>query len=503
MKRNKFYSTMYTAIINTLNSFISIILGLIFSRLLLVNYGSDINGLISSITQFVSFFTILEGGFTTAAIVSIYKPLQDKSYEEVNDILYTAKVKYLKIGFMISVLVLLLGSIYLLFIDIDLPYIYCFILIVICLLQTFLSIAIESKYNILFFGANKEYIITILKLFARLIGWVLSIIFIVKKFNIIYVYATYLVTSVLNIVLIKHYEKKSYTFINYKGKYIPEKIKGTNDLMIQKIANTIFNSTDIFLISIILNFALASVYSVYNLIYKSIVQILKSFLSAPFNSLGQLLNHKDRNLEGIKNISNIYNTVSLVATTMILTITAVCTLPFVKLYTSGVTDINYIDSLLVYLFFSNAFFQLINQSYASVINASGLFKYQNKVCIIAAILNIVLSIILGIITGIYGILLGSLVSYMLIAFYNIYVCNKKILNISIQKDVILIFLNYIFALILICFGIRFVIFSNTYLGFIIYAMIIFIIICLIIGVYNIIINYKNCFASLKYIKEKR
>lgn len=498
MKKNKFISTAYTAIINTINSAISVILGLIFSKLLLLNYGSEMNGFISSITQFVSFFTILEGGFTTAAIVSIYQPLLNKKYDEVNDILYTAKVKYLRIGTIISILVLLLGSIYLLFIEIQLPYLHSFILIIICLLQTFLSISIESKYNILFSGDNKEYIITFLKLIARLIGWIISIVFIILKFNIILVYSTYLITSILNIVLIRKKEQKDYTFVKYNGKNVPEKIKGTNDLMLQKIANTVFNSTDIILISIIINFAMASVYSVYNLIYRSITQITRSFVASPFNSLGQLLNSSDKNHKKIIEISTIYDQFCVTVVTIILTITAICTIPFIKLYIDGVVDINYIDSYLVLLFFSNSFFQLNNQSSSSIINAAGNFKYQNKICVLSAIINIVLSIILAKYIGIYGILLGSLVSYVIIMIYNVIICSKKILNIGSTKKIIIIILNYIFSLLIILNFIKFYTVSNNYFMLILQAGLISLLIICIVCLFNFIINYKDFKSLLKY-----
>lgn len=502
MKKNKFYSTMYTAIVNMINSSVSIILGLVFSKLILLNYGSEVNGFVATIIQFVSFFSVLEGGLTTAAIVSIYRPLLDKSYKEANDILYTAKIKYLKIGFWIVGCVLILGVVYLLNINISLSFMTCLILIIICVFQTFCSIALESKYNIVLFGTNMEYMSTLLKLVARLIGWIFSIIFILKGYNIILVYSTYIITSVLNIVLIRQYERKLYKEINYKGKYSPDKINGTNDLMFQKIASTIFNSTDMFLISIILNFSVASVYNVYNLIYRSITQILRSVFQAPFNSLGQLLNAKSRNLNEIRKLSTYYNTLVLYLTTFILIVAALCTLPFVRLFTIGIVDINYISIPLVYLFFSTTYFQLINQSYASIINASGLFKLQNKICMISAITNIILSIILGNIYGVSGILLGTVIPYVSIMLYNIYICNRKILNTGILKNLIIIFLNYFISIAIIYFGIRIIKFNGGYTMLVFYALIISVLAFIIVLIFNFIFDRKNLISTVKYINSR-
>lgn len=56
-----------------------IISGLILPRLLISTFGSEINGLVSSITQFLSFITLFEGGVGAAVLAELYLPIEKKT----------------------------------------------------------------------------------------------------------------------------------------------------------------------------------------------------------------------------------------------------------------------------------------------------------------------------------------------------------------------------------------------------------------------------------------
>ena len=84
----KIKATIFTMIAALANSVLVTVFNLIYSNYLLQIYGSEINGLISTLSQFVSLFLIVEGGFMTAAVVATYKPIVDKDYNKLNNILY-------------------------------------------------------------------------------------------------------------------------------------------------------------------------------------------------------------------------------------------------------------------------------------------------------------------------------------------------------------------------------------------------------------------------------
>ena len=89
-------SSMYNLIAAMLLQIITLIIGIVLPRVMLLSFGSEINGLVSSIKQFISYITLVEAGLAGACIYSLYKPLADNNYVEINKILSGTKRFYNK-----------------------------------------------------------------------------------------------------------------------------------------------------------------------------------------------------------------------------------------------------------------------------------------------------------------------------------------------------------------------------------------------------------------------
>ncbi|MCC8050514.1 MAG: hypothetical protein LIP10_07645 [Clostridiales bacterium] len=61
-----------------LQQIVSLISGLILPRLILETYGSSANGTVSSITQFISIMSLIQGGVTSCSRVAFYEPVSKK-----------------------------------------------------------------------------------------------------------------------------------------------------------------------------------------------------------------------------------------------------------------------------------------------------------------------------------------------------------------------------------------------------------------------------------------
>ena len=106
-----FYSTIVTAIYQ----FIIMISGFIVPRVMLVAYGSELNGLVSSINQFISYFSLVEAGLAAAIVYSLYEPLATRNVNKINRILSAAKKYYYQCGYIFTFLVIVLAATYPLF----------------------------------------------------------------------------------------------------------------------------------------------------------------------------------------------------------------------------------------------------------------------------------------------------------------------------------------------------------------------------------------------------
>ena len=103
-------------------------------------------------------------------------------------------------------------------------------------------------------------------------------------------------------------------------------------------------------------------------------------------------------------------------------------LPFFKLYTAGVTDTNYIDSVLPWLF--TAFYLLNNarESSGMTISFAGHFKQTAGRALFETVINLTVSILAVWKFGIYGVLIGTIAALLYRSNDMIIYANRKILN---------------------------------------------------------------------------
>lgn len=494
---SKTRATFFTMLINILQSGFAMVFSLVYTNLLIERYGSEVNGLISTIIQFVSLFSIIEGGFTTVAVVATYKPIVTRDYVKLNNVLYTTKIIFYRIGLIIVVAVTILGAIYLKIIDSPLSYSQSLILLLISTLTTATSMFGLLKYTVFLNGNNQEYIITFFALIARTITWIFSIVLILTNQDIILVFSMTLANVLVNLIIIRIYEKYKYPYVKYEGDFDNSLLKGTKDLLAQKIANTIFTSTDLILISAYISLAAASVFNIYNQIFRAIFNLLSSVIQGPFNSFGQIASEK--NTEKLNKVFKVYQIFTTITSTTLFTITSCTILSFIRLFSRNISDYNYIYSSLVLLFLGQYFTQAINRPFGIILNATGNFSAQNKQCIIGAIIKIIISYIFIPLLGINSIILGSFIATAFILESNIYQTYKLIVDGSIKKTNVWIGLNLLVAILITFTSINLDFSFESYFLWFIYLIIVSVISFLLVCLLNYIINKQDFNTMIQYL----
>ncbi len=498
MKENsKIKATFFSMFMAIFNSLVLMVLNLVYGKLIIVHYSSYVNGLISTLSNFVSMFSIVEGGVTVAAVVASYDPIVKKDYNELNNILYTISVFLRKIAFIFMLLTGTIGCIYLRYINSPLNGTDTIAMLFITIAMSSITFLLVSKYTIVLSGYNRGYIVSALSSLSKTICWIISIILIVRSANILIVYAMNLGNVILNFLLLYWYEKRNFPHVTYKGNYNAGLIKGTKDVFFQKIASTIFNSTDLVLISIGINLAMSSVYNIYAQIFHTINTFLVSIIEAPSNSFGHLLREGDMNKA--YNLFFIFQKIITMASTIILSAVGMSIISFLNIYTKGINDANYIIPSLVGLFFSYYFFKLNNSPFGQLINVSGRFKLQNSQCAVAVIVNLLLSVGLIKTYGVQGVVFGSVVGTLVILVANIYQCCYKIIGCEIGKTALNIIVNYGIGILLIIFSIRFQLLADNYFSWILQGIINVIISTLFVVGTNFVISYNDTLYAVKYI----
>ena len=87
---NKIKWNTFTAIILQM---VILVYGFVLPRLILKTYGSEVNGLINSITQFLALISLMEMGVGTVVQSALYRPLAYNNKIQINKIMTSADRK--------------------------------------------------------------------------------------------------------------------------------------------------------------------------------------------------------------------------------------------------------------------------------------------------------------------------------------------------------------------------------------------------------------------------
>jgi len=105
---NNIKKLQLNSITSLINQLVVIISGLILPRYILLNFGSDTNGLTSSIMQFLSVIAFLELGVGAVVQSALYGPLARGDKSKINEILATARKFFRSIAKILATYVIVL-----------------------------------------------------------------------------------------------------------------------------------------------------------------------------------------------------------------------------------------------------------------------------------------------------------------------------------------------------------------------------------------------------------
>lgn len=228
-------------------------------------------------------------------------------------------------------------------------------------------------------------------------------------FGVVAIQEMYLFFGVLQMLAIVYYIRRYYKWLNLKVKPDYEAISQRNYVLIHQIVGLVFDNTDIILLTLFTNLKVVSVYSLYTTFYTVIKSVLNTISYSYSYALGQIY-HSDR--ERFIKLHNVYEVYNMSLTFSFMCILNIFILPFIGIYTSGVTDIQYVDKYIPMLF--TAVYLLSNSRASSglIIDFAQHFEQTKWRAIIEASINITVSLVAIHYLGIYGALIGTVVALL-------------------------------------------------------------------------------------------
>ena len=410
---------------------ITIALSFLIPRLFITSYGSEVNGLLSTISQIFTYLALLEAGIGTASVNALYKPLDRENREQVNEVLSQSRMYFRKVTRVYVVCVMGFACIY--------PFVAHssmdkWTISAVILLQgatSCISYYFCATYEQLLRADGKQYILDSIGFLIHVGISVAKIVLVSLGYSIVIVQLGYLVVSVAKIPIIFALCKKQYPWLQLKRAKTCELLKERKAFVVHQISQTIFTNTDVLLISSFCSFALASVYSVYNMVFGALNAMVNTANAGLGFVLGQNY-YKDR--EHFLEIYDCYGALYSMAVFIIMSVAYILMIPFVQLYTAGVTDVNYALRWLPLLFTMVNVLSGIRAVASRLITVSGHAEKTQNRSVLEAIINIVASLVLVQWLGIYGVLLGTIVALLYRTNDMIIYANKVILKRNPWKE---------------------------------------------------------------------
>lgn len=486
-------------IISLLLQIVTIICGFIVPKMIIQSFGSSVNGLISSITQFLAYITLLESGIGPVIKATLYKPIAKKDKKQIANILKSAEKFFKTIAYIFILYLIVLCIIYPIIMKNEFNMLYTISLVLIISISTFAEYYFGMTYRLYLQAEQETYIVSGIQIITTIINTIVIVLLIKLGANIQIVKLMSAIIFVFRPILQNIYVKKKYN-IDFNDVDNNYKLEQKWDGLAQHIAAVVHSNTDIAVLTFLSTMSEVSVYSVYLLVVNGVKNLVQALTGGIDASFGDMIAKGEK--EVLNKNFKIYELFYFTLITIIFICTLILIVPFINVYTKGIIDVNYNRPLFGFLIVMAEFMHSIRLPYSSITLAAGHFKETKKGAWFEAGINIILSIVLVIRFGIIGVAIGTLVAMFIrtiefiihtskyILDRNCIISFKRIFVIIIQTTIIYI-INYIF-------------FADyqvsTYMNWLIYALIMASITTIIVLLINFLLYKKDTKGVIQLIK---
>ena len=467
---NVIKNSSFGAVGKVLSLILDFICRTVFIKCLTEEY-LGLNGLFSNILTILSF---AELGIGEAIVFNMYKPIEKKDHDKINQLMRFYKKCYLVIGIIIFIIGVSVIP-FLKYIIKEVPDIKESISLIYLLYLTNSSLTyfFASRKSIIS-AHQQRYIISKYEIFYTFIFTILKIIALLCFKN----YILYLVLQILkelSINITVHIKaKKMYSYLDEKNsESLPKEESKTiftnvKSLFLYKLSSVVLSGTDNIIISKFIGLVQVGIVSNYQLLTSAISQVLHNFILGFTASIGNLNAKSDKEHEEkvfyeiLQIMAWIYGYVAIMLVIFLN--------PFVECWIGK----EYLLSLpIVFALVFDIYINGVQYSGYNYVTTLGLFKKAKYGPLFAAIINIVLSIALMPKFGLFGIFIATIISRVLTtSWLDPYLVHKYEFKTSFFKYIkkYLYYLIVVIINLLVCYNIFKLINMNNIINIILYAI---------------------------------
>ncbi|MBR6408233.1 MAG: hypothetical protein IKS19_06630 [Clostridia bacterium] len=438
MKTTRSSRAKLNSITTLANQIITTVTGLIIPRMMLGAFGSALYGATTSIAQFLSYISLLESGVGRAARAALYKPLADRDSEKVSKV-YFAIVRFFRyVAIIFCVYTILLAFSYYDIANVrEISREYVIFLVIAISLSTLIEYLCGISNMTLINADQRKYITNSAIIVTRILNTVLILVLINLGSGIITVKLGSSLIIILRPLFLSWYVKKHYTLrktsrvkTGRRDDALPQKWTG----MSQHIAYFVHSNTDVVLLTVFSDLRLVAVYAIYSLVTISIRNIVFSLAGGLEAELGDMYAKGEQ--ETLTRKYKQYQFIMSFSSVLLFGVTALMILPFVLLYTSGITDVNYFQPAFALLLILGEVLNCLALPCSTLPVSCNQLKKTRWGAYGEAVINIVFSCALIWWNPLLSVAIGTLTAEVFKLFYYSVYASKRIIKNSVFRQLL-------------------------------------------------------------------
>lgn len=433
--------------------------GIIVPRFFTAFYGSSVSGLVSSVSQFITYMSLVEAGIGAAGLVALYGPLAKKDNDSISAIVSAARQFYLRSGLIFVGLIALLIGVYPFFVNneiTDMSFIRMMMFIL--SLNGIVDYFFLGKYRLLLQADQKGYVIYNIQIVGTVVMTAVSLVLIHFEYSALLVKGVAALIYVLRSVFVALYVKLKYPDVNFKAKPDTASFSQRWSALLHQVVSLIVNNAPVVLLTLMVSgkaLVEVNIFSTYNYVAYALFTLLNSIGNGIRASFGQVMANKEGDV--LKKSYSTYEYLFFIIVFFCYVCMGVLLYPFIELYCVDFPDSSlYIGWSLVILFTLVSFLQTLRIPAQTIIVGAGHFKETQSRAIAEAVINLSISIALVRLLGIEGVLIGMLASFVYRAIDMVFYVEKYFIKGTAKKTLIRFLRNSVASAAVIFAGIKFV-----------------------------------------------
>ncbi len=381
----------------------------ILPGMIVVMYGSSVNGLISSIRVIIGYVSLVGAGIAIATTQALYKPVARKDYTTIRGMVKATQSMFNKCGYVYLVAIFGISFLYPFFIKTSIPYLTTVLLLIIMSISGASEFFVVGKCRSLLYAHQKVYVSSIIQAVSLGISLILAVLMIKLHASIIAVQLAISGVYIVRAFFLNVYVRKNYTDCLPDAATVPIKqaTAKRKDAFVHQLAGLVVTGSQALILSIMVGLEAASVFTIYNIVFIGIQSICMNLNSSVTPFIGRTFSLGDK--DKIRSQYRLLDFSFYILSFIIFSVATVTLIPFINIYTRG-ADINYIYENFGFLFILLQIFNIHRLPGVALINVAGHFMETRNRAIIEAVLSVTCSIVFTYFFGMYGVLLGSIVA---------------------------------------------------------------------------------------------